>query len=62
MVEEREGTLAEIKRGEVVQRKKEQGRADTLEDLIAVGRARGMANPTGWARHVMAGREAKRRA
>ena len=62
MIEEREGTLAEIKRGEVVQRKKEQGRADTLEDLIAVGRARGMANPAGWARHVIAGREAKRRA
>ena len=60
MVEEREGELAEVKRGEIVARKREQGRADTLEDLIKVGIARGMANPHGWARHVWAAREAKR--
>jgi len=60
MVEEREGELAEVKRGEIVARKREQGRADTLEDLIKVGIARGMSNPHGWARHVWSAREAKR--
>ena len=42
--------------------KTEQGRAQTLEDLIAVGRKRGMKNPYGWARHVMTARNAKHRA
>lgn len=33
--------------------------ARTLEDLIAHGRAKGMNNPEGWARHVMQARESK---
>jgi ribosomal protein L40E len=37
----------------------EQARAQTLEDLIAVGQRRGMKNPRGWARHVLAARQTK---
>jgi DNA repair protein RadD len=39
--------------------KQEQGRAQTVEELIAIGKRRGMKNPRGWARHVMAARETK---
>ncbi len=38
---------------------REQSRAQTVEDLIAIGKRRGMKNPRGWARHVMAARQAK---
>jgi hypothetical protein len=41
------------------QAKREQAQASTIEDLIQVGKRRGMKNPTGWARHVMAARQAK---
>jgi superfamily II DNA or RNA helicase len=50
------GELVEVQRREA---KREQGRASTIEDLIAIGKRRGMKNPTGWARHVMAARQAK---
>lgn len=61
MVDEVDGELAEIDRAAMVrERKQEQGRAETLEDLIRVGAARGMANPAGWARHVFAARQGKR--
>ena len=54
------GTLAEVHAGVgVTTRKREQGQAQTLEDLIAVGQRRGMKNPRGWARHVLAARQAK---
>ena len=39
-----------------VDRKREQANANTLEELIAIGRRRGMKSPAGWARHVMAAR------
>jgi hypothetical protein len=39
--------------------RREQAQASTLEDLIAIGKRRGMKNPRGWARHVMAARQAK---
>lgn len=39
--------------------RRQQGRAQTLEELIAVGHARGMKNPRAWARHVLAARQAK---
>jgi hypothetical protein len=39
--------------------RREQASASTIEDLIAIGKRRGMKNPTGWARHVMAARQAK---
>ena len=38
------------------ERKKEQGSARSFEDLVEVGRRRGMKNPHGWARHVMTAR------
>ena len=38
----------------------EQSKAKTLEDLVAIGKRRGMTSPYAWARHVMRAREAKR--
>jgi superfamily II DNA or RNA helicase len=48
-----EGELVEVAARE---RKREQGSAATLDELIAIGRRRNMKNPAGWARHVMAAR------
>jgi superfamily II DNA or RNA helicase len=48
-----EGELVEVAARE---RKREQGGAATLDELIAIGRRRNMKNPAGWARHVMAAR------
>jgi hypothetical protein len=36
--------------------RREQATASTLEDLIQIGTRRGMKNPRGWARHVLAAR------
>lgn len=44
---------------EIVGRRREQGHAQTIADLVELGRQRGMKNPHGWARHVWAAREAK---
>ena len=41
--------------------RREQAKAQTLEDLVAVGQRRGMKNPRGWARHVLAARQTKGR-
>jgi DNA repair protein RadD len=41
------------------EQRREQGEATTLEALIDVGKRRGMKNPRGWARHVLAARQAK---
>jgi hypothetical protein len=41
------------------ERRREQGHAQTIADLVELGRQRGMKNPHGWARHVWAAREAK---
>jgi DNA repair protein RadD len=51
-----DGELVEVQRREA---KREQGQATTLEQLIDVGKRRGMKNPRGWARHVLAARQAK---
>jgi DNA repair protein RadD len=62
-VEEVEGTLSEVEVARMRrQAAREQAAAQTLEDLIALGAARGFKNPAGWARHVYAAREAKRAA
>jgi ribosomal protein L32 len=37
--------------------KREQGNAQSLQDLIALGHQRGYKNPTAWAKHVLAGRQ-----
>jgi len=58
-IEEIDGELAEIDRVAMVrERKQEQGRAETLEDLIALGKRQG--NKPGWAQHVWRARQAKR--
>jgi DNA repair protein RadD len=51
-----DGELVEVQRRE---KKREQATATTLEQLIDVGKRRGMKNPRGWARHVLAARQAK---
>ena len=48
-----DGELVEVTS---VERKREQANANTLDELIAIGRRRGMKSPAGWARHVMAAR------
>ncbi|MGO8269230.1 DEAD/DEAH box helicase [Rhizobium ruizarguesonis] len=59
-VKELEGELQEVERKTAqVERKREQAKAQTLEDLIAIGKARGMKNPHGWARHVHNARNQK---
>ncbi len=40
-------------------RKKEQGRAQTLDELVALGKRRGYKNPYGWAKHTWSARNQK---
>jgi len=55
-----DGELEELKAREAIRgRKREQGTAQTLEDLIRVGKARGMKNPYGWAHNVFKARQKK---
>lgn len=56
--DEVEGDLKEITK---VEKRHEQGRAQTLEELIAIGRKRGYKNPAFWARTVYNYRLAKNR-
>lgn len=46
------GELQELRRHEIRQQRRDQGKARTLQDLIHLGQARGMKNPVGWAKHV----------
>lgn len=41
-------------------RKKEQGRAQTLDELVELGKRRGYKNPYGWAKHTWVARQGKR--
>jgi hypothetical protein len=54
-----DGDLQELKREAVQQRVTERKKAHTLQQLIAVGQARGMKNPVAWARHVHNARQQK---
>ena len=54
-----EGELQEVQARDAHRFRVEQGQAQTLEALVEVGKKRGMKNPRGWARHVMAARQAK---
>lgn len=60
-VEEVDGELTELD-PEAMKRqaRKEQGSAQTYEDLVELGRKRNMKNPEGWARHVFNARQAKK--
>ena len=53
-----DGELVEITAVDIAAKaaRREQGRAGSLADLIALGTQRGYKNPTAWAGHVMAGR------
>jgi len=57
------GELVELTQDELAlrRRRQDQGRATTLDALVAIGTQRGMKNPHGWARHVMMARMAKGR-
>lgn len=54
-----EGTLEEVKAPPAWERKKEQAKAETLDDLIRLGARRGYKNPSFWARKVWASRQRK---
>lgn len=61
-LETRDGELGEVDPETVRrQQRREQGRAQTYDALVALGRMRGMRSPEGWARHVLQAREAKAR-
>lgn len=56
-IEEVEGELVEFKkRNERIER----GRAQTIEELISLGKSRGYKNPVAWARYVYNGRRTKK--
>jgi superfamily II DNA or RNA helicase len=50
-----DGELQEI----AVTKRREQGTAQSLQDLIALGQSRGYKNPVAWAKHVLAARQTK---
>jgi hypothetical protein len=51
-----EGELVEVA---ARKRKREQGSAQSLQDLIALGHSRGYKNAVAWAKHVMYARSSK---
>lgn len=56
-VKQVEGELKELIAMEKKQARQEQGKAQSLEDLIAIGKSRGYKNPVFWAKKVMSGRK-----
>ena len=66
-IEEVEGDLvemtpearAQLREKAIKQRKQEQGRSQTFEDLVRIGKARGMKRAELWAKHVLRARAAK---
>ena len=55
-----DGQLQELEHRQAARiRNAEQAQADSLETLVELGKRRGMKNPRGWARHVLAARQAK---
>lgn len=61
-VEELEGELMEITRQAAkVEARREQGKAQTLDDLIRIGTLRGYKNPKFWARKIIEGRQHRAR-
>lgn len=49
----------ELERIESINKRREVGRRQTLEDLIELGKKRGYKNPHGWAYYIMKGRNKK---
>jgi superfamily II DNA or RNA helicase len=61
--QERDGELVEVDPATLRrERAREQAAAQTLEELVEVGRRRGMKHPQGWARHILSARQRKRTA
>jgi hypothetical protein len=62
-INEVEGDLKEItaaaKAQAIKDRKREQGRSQTLDELVKIGRARGMRRPELWAKFVLRARAQK---
>ncbi len=57
-IEQVEGTLTEIDvQAQRQAAKREQGKAISLDALVALGKSRGYRNPSGWARYVWASRQ-----
>jgi superfamily II DNA or RNA helicase len=59
-IKQRDGELQELAREAVARaRRRDQGQARTLQQLIHLGQARGMKNPVAWAKHVYFARSLK---
>ena len=56
---EEEVELERIEKIERINKKREQGMAQSYEELVEIGRKRGIKNPRGWAWHVWQGRQNK---
>lgn len=60
VVEQVDGVLQEVDPEEIRRQSRiEQGRAQSEDDLVRIGRSRGMKRPELWARHVLRARAAK---
>lgn len=60
-IKEIDGELTEIQEAQLRrQNRRDQGSAQSMNDLIALGKKRGYKNPAGWARYVYAARQSKR--
>lgn len=60
VIEEVDGELQAVDlQAQRVEQRREQGRAQSEQDLVAIGRARGIKRPELWARHVLRARHAK---
>lgn len=60
MVKTVDGELVELDPNQAkFDRARQQKQAKTFDDLVALGKQRGVKNPAGWAKHVLAGRQAK---
>ncbi len=57
VIKQTKGELAEIKQHEMQERKKERGKAQTLDQLVQLGKDRGYKNPKFWALKVYKGRK-----
>ena len=57
-----EGSLEEVRKPDKRELFREQGKANSLDDLIELGRQRGYKNPTFWAQKVWASRQGRRAA
>ena len=59
-LEQRDGELVEVDEAALqAHRRREQGMAQTFDDLVALGRRKGYAKPEAWAKHVYAARQRK---